>query len=139
MNKRTIRVFAIVVILCMMLSMLASASVESSAYIGYMSAYFTRSGNDVNVYFSIVGRGLMDEIGVSEIWLYEKTGNTYNWVYTFYADDPDYRDDMLSFNTTAKADHVTYAGSASSDYLAILYFYAADAYGSDTISYYSYS
>lgn len=139
MKKSLIRSIALVLMLVMLLSTVAFASTESSAYIAVTGAYFNRSGNNVNIYFSIVGRGLMDEIGVSEIWLYEKNGNTYNLVYTFFADDPDYRDDMLSFNTTAKADHVTYAGSASSDYLAILYFYAADAYGSDTIPYYSYS
>ena len=104
-----------------------------------MNGYFTRSGNDVNIYFSIVGRHVMDEIGVSEILLFEKNGNTWSKVYTFDSADPAYTDDMLSYNTSAKADHVTYAGSASSDYLAILYFYAADAYGSDTIPYYSYS
>ena len=139
MKKKTILRLAFILAVFVMLFSIAFAAEESSAYIGAMNGYFTRSGNNVNIYFSIVGRGIMDEIGVSEIWLYEKTGNTYNLVYTFYADDPAYTDDMLSYNTSAKADHVTYAGSASSDYLAILYFYAANGNGSDTIPYYSYS
>ena len=139
MKKKTIRAAVLIIALCFALSTFAFASTNSSAYIAYTNAHFTRSGNDVNIYFSIVGRGLMNEIGVSEIWLYEKTGNTWDWVYTFYASDPDYTDDMLSYNNSAKADHVTYSGSSSKDYLAILYFYAADDNGSDTIPYYSYS
>lgn len=135
MNKKTVRIGVIIIILCMMLSMLASASMESSAYIGYMSAYITYSGNDINIYFSIVGRGLMNEIGVSKILLYEQNGNTWSRVYTFRSDNPNYTADMLSYNTTAKADHVTYNGDSAKNYYAILYFYAADNNGSDTIQY----
>lgn len=135
MKKQIVRVVAIIVILCFMLSTLAFASMDSSAYIGYMSAYITRSGNDVNVYFSIVGRGMMNEIGASEIYLYEQNGNTWSLVKTFLASNPNYTADMLSYNTTAKADHVTYCGSANKNYSAILYFYAANDNGSDTIQY----
>ena len=77
----------------------------------------------------------MDEIGVSEILLYEQNGNTWSRVYTFYADDPAYTTDMLNYNASAKADHVTYSGDATKNYYAIVYFYAADANGSDTIVY----
>ena len=139
MKKKLIRASAIILVLCLTLSTVAIASTTSSAYIGYTNAYFTRSGNNVNIYFSIVGRGLMNEIGVSEIYLYEKTGNTWSLIYTFDSSDSDYTDDMLSFNTTAKADHVTYSGSSSKDYYALLRFYAADDNGSDTIPFYSYS
>ena len=139
MKKKTLRLFVFVVVLSLLLSTMAFASQTSSAYIAATNGYFTRSGNNVNIYFSIVGRGIMNEIGVSEIYLYEKTGNTWNLVYIFDSSDSDYTDDMLSYNTSAKADHVTYSGSSSKDYLAILYFYAADDNGSDTIPYYSYS
>lgn len=139
MKKKIIRVGSIILILCLVLTSYAFASTNSSAYIAYSNAHYTRTGNDVNIYFSVVGRGMMNEIGVSEIWLYEKNGNTWEWVYTFYASDSNYTADMLSYNTTAKADHVTYSGSSTKDYLAILYFYAADSNGSDTIPYYSYS
>ena len=139
MKKKSIRVIVFALVLCVAISTIALASTESSDYIGYTNAYFTRSGNNVNIYFSIVGRGIMNEIGVSEIYLYEKTGNTWNLVYIFDSSNSDYTDDMLSFNTSAKADHLTYSGSSTKDYLAILYFYAADNNGSDTIPYYSYS
>lgn len=136
MSNRIIRVGAFIVILCMMLSIFAFASMESSAYIGYMSAYITFSGDDVNIYFSVVGRHIMNEIGVTKILLFEQNGNTWNRVYTFKADNPAYTADMLSYNTSAKADHVTYYnGDSTKDYYAIVYFYAADDDGSDTIQY----
>ena len=81
----------------------------------------------------------MNEIGVSKILLYEKNGNTWSRVYTFDADDPNYTINMLSYNASAHADHVTYSGSATKDYYAKVYFYAADDDGSDTITYYAYS
>lgn len=135
MKKRTMRFLAIIFALFLLLSTVAFAAQESSAYIAATNGYITFSGNDVNVYFSIVGRHLMTEIGVSEILLYEQNGNTWRRVYTFYADNPAYTADMLNYNASAKADHVTYSGDSSKNYYAILYFYAADAYGSDTIVY----
>ena len=137
MKEKTIRCLTLILALSMLLFSVAFAAEESSAYIGATNGYITFSGNDVKVYFSIIGRHIMDEIGVSEILLYEQNGNTWTRVYTFYADDPAYTADMLSYNTSAKADHVTYSGDSTKNYYAILYFYAADAYGSDTITYYT--
>ena len=77
----------------------------------------------------------MNEIGVSEIYLYEKTGNTWHLAFVFNSSDSDYTSAMLSYNTSAKSSHVTYSGDSTKSYFAILYFYAADAYGSDTIEY----
>ena len=135
MKKKTLRLLALICILTLLLGTVSFASENSSAYISSTSGYITYSGNNINVYFTIVGRHRMDEIGVSEILLYEQNGNTWNRVYTFEADDPAYTADMLSYNTSAKADHVTYSGDSSKNYYAILYFYAADANGSDTIPY----
>lgn len=135
MKKKTIRILLIIFVLSLLLSTAAFAAQESSAYITATSGYITYSGNNINVYFTVVGRHNMNEIGVSEILLYEQNGNTWTRVHTFYADDPAYTADMLSYNTSAKADHVTYSGDSTKNYYAILYFYAADAYGSDTIVY----
>lgn len=135
MKKRTLRILSFIVIMSMLLSTVAFASQNSSAYIAATSAYITYSGNNINVYFTVVGKRLMDEIGVSEILLYELNGNTWSLVCDFEADNPAYTADMLSYNASAKADHVTYSGSSTKSYYAIVYFYAADANGSDTIEY----
>lgn len=135
MKRRTTRFFALVFALSLLLSTVAFANQESSAYIAAMNGYITFSGNDVEVNFSVVGRHIMNEIGVAEILLFEQNGNKWVRVYTFEADDPNYTADMLSYNTSAKADYVTYSGDSTKNYYAILYFYAADANGSDTIEY----
>lgn len=135
MKKKIGRSLAIAIILTMLLGMVSFASLDSSAYISSTSGYIVHSGNNVKIYFTIVGRGIMDEIGVSEILLYEQNGNTWSLVYDFEADDPTYTADMLSYNASAKADHVTYSGSSNKNYYAILYFYAANENGSDTIEY----
>lgn len=137
MKRRTMRILAIIFALFMLLSIVAFAAQESSAYIAATNGYITYSGNNVNVYFSVVGSYPMNEIGVSEILLFEKNGNVWTRVYIFDANDPAYTSDMLSYNTSAKADHVTYSGDSTKSYFAILYFYAADNYGSDTIIYYT--
>lgn len=139
MKKTAIKTITLVLALCFLLSTVAFAAVESSSYISAMSGYITLSGNDVNVYFTVVGRRIMNEIGASEIRLFERNENVWTKVYTFDSDDPNYTADMLSYNTSAKGDHVTYPGSADKDYLAIIFFYAADSDGSDTIPYYAYS
>lgn len=139
MKKKTIRIIAVIILLCMTLPSFAFAATESSAYIAYTSAHFTRSGNDVNIYFSIVGRHIMNEIGVSEIRLFEKNGVNWNKVCTFDSSDSNYTAALLSYNTSAKSSYVTYSGDSSKDYMAVLYFYAADDDGSDTIPYYAYS
>ena len=135
MKRKTTRILLLIIAISMLFSTVAFAAQNSSAYIGATSGYITYSGNDINVYFTVVGRHLMSEIGVSEIRLFELNGNEWTRVYTFYADDSTYTLDMLSYNTSAKADHVTYSGDSTKSYFAILYFYAADAYGSDTIEY----
>lgn len=139
MKKKTIRILLLVIAISMLFSTVAFAitDLDSSAYIVATSAYITYSGNNINVYFTVVGTHRMDEIGVSEILLYEQNGNTWSRVYTFYADDPAYTADMLSYNASAKADHVTYSGDSTKNYCATVYFYAADANGSDTITYYT--
>ena len=137
MKKKTIRILVLVLIFSMLFSSIAFAAENSSAYIAATSAYITYSGNDINVYFTVVGKRLMNEIGTSEILLYEQNGNTWRRVYTFYADNPAYTADMLSYNASAKADHVTYSGDSTKNYSAIVYFYASDNNGSDTVVYYT--
>ena len=133
MRRQTIRTITLIILISMVLSTVSFAAVTSSAYIGATGAYITRSGDDVNVYFTIVGRGIMTEIGASKIYLYEQNGNAWSKVYTFDSSDPNYTSDMLSYNAGAKGSHVTYPGDSSKNYYATVYFYAANANGSDTI------
>ena len=136
MKKKTLRILAIAVLLVLLLSSVSYAAQTSSAYISITNAYITRSGDDVNVYFYVVGRAAsMDVIGAKKIYVYEQNGTTWSLVKTFDSDDSQYASDMIATNTSIKSDHVTYTGgSAAKNYFAVVKFYAEKDGGSDTIS-----
>lgn len=135
MKQRVIRSFSFVLVLALLISTAAFAAETSSLYIAVTNAYITRSGDDVNVYFYIVGRSAsMDVIGATKIYLYEQNGTTWSLVKTFDSDDSQYTSDMIGTNTSIKSSHVTYTeGSATKNYFALVYFYAEKDGGSDTI------
>ena len=134
MKKKGLRVFAAAIILTLLFSSVSYASQTSSEYIAITNAYITRSGDDVNVYFYVVGCNFMDKIGATEIRIFEQNGTTWSRVKTFDSDDSQYTSDMININNYIKSSHVTYTeGSASKNYYAIVYFYAEKDGGSDTI------
>ena len=133
MRKKTLRIFAVIFVLTMLLSTAAFAATNASAYIAATNAFITRDGNTVEVNFWIVGTDTMDQIGVKYIYLYEKNGNTWNWVKTFAYTNPLYSATMMDSSTAGHAAYVTYSGSASKSYYADCRFYAEKDGGSDTI------
>ena len=134
MKKKTIRTVAVVLLLTLLLSTASFAAQRSSEYIAITNAYITRSGDDVNVYFYIVGCGFMDVIGAKKIYIYEQNGTHWSLVKTFDSDDSQYTSLMISTNTYTKSSHVTYTeGSATKNYFAVVNFYAEKDGGSDTI------
>lgn len=134
MKRRIICSISLILVFVFLFSTVSFAAETSSLYIAATNAYITRSGNDVNVYFYVIGCNFMDKIGATEIRIFEQNGTTWSRVKTFDSDDSQYTSDMISSNTTAKSSHVTYTeGSASKNYYAIVYFYAEKDGGSDTI------
>lgn len=135
MKRKLVRNISLVLVLILLFSTAASAAVTSSLYIAATNAYITRSGDDVNVCFYIVGRDIyMDAIGAKKIYLYEQNGTTWSLVKTFDSDESQYASHMIATNTSIKSDSVTYTeGSATKNYYAIVKFYAEKDGGSDTI------
>ncbi len=135
MNKKAFRVFFVAIILTLLFSTGSYASQTSSEYIAITNAYITRSGDDVNVYFYIVGCDIhMDKIGATEIRIFKQNGTSWNRVKTFDSNDSQYTSAMIGTNTGIKSSHVTYTeGSATKNYFALVYFYAEKDGGSDTI------
>ena len=133
MRKKTFRIFAFIIMLTMLLSTVAFAEINASAYIAATNAFITRDGNTVEVDFWIVGTDTMDKIGVKYIYLYEKNGYSWNLVKTFAYTNPLYSAAMMDYSTAGHAGYVTYSGSASKSYFAKCYFYAEKDGGSDTI------
>ena len=136
MKKSIIRSVSLALVLILILSSVVLAAETASAYIAATNAYIIRSGDDVTVYFYIVGKGMMDQIGAKKILLYERVGDGNTWllVKTFNSTDSQYASALLSTNASAKSSSVTYTeGSATKDYYAIVKFYAEKEGGGDTI------
>ncbi len=135
MKKTIIRAVSLVLVLILLLSTIAFAAETASAYISVTNAYIIRSGDDVTVYFYIVGTSMMDQIGAKKILLYENNwDNSWTLVKTFDSDDSLYTSALLSTNASAKVSSVTYTeGSATKNYYALVRFYAEKDGGSDTI------
>ena len=134
MKMKNLRIIALIIILTMLLSTAAFATINASAYIAATSAWITRDGNTVKVNFYIVGTDTMDQIGVKYVYLYEKNGNTWSLVKTFAYTNSQYAATMMASSVSAHAGYLSYSGSASKDYFASCRFYAEKDGGSDTIS-----
>ena len=136
MRKRITRVLLVIIILSLLLSTAAFATMEASHYLQYYNAYIMKSGNTINVYFDVQGTRIMDKVGVTEIYLYERENSSTSWtlVQTFLSTDPTYSSTMMGTNMNYKYDHVSYSGSSSYQYKAYVTFYAEKDGGYDTRS-----
>ena len=136
MTKKAIRLSVIIFILVIILSTAALATTEASQYLSFYSAYISTSGNTINVNFVVRGTRIMDQIGATEIYLYEKTSSTGSWtlVQTFLYTDSAYASDMMDSNASFKDDYVSYSGNSSYQYKAYVTVYAEKDGGSDSRS-----
>lgn len=137
MRNSTLRIITLVIILTLLMSTAAFASINASAYISATNTWITRSGSTVKVNFTIVGTGTMDKIGVKYVYLYEKNGNSWNLVETFDYTDSDYAATMMDSNSSGHAGYLPYSGYANKNYYADVRFYAEKNGGSDTIQQYT--
>lgn len=133
MRNSTLHIITLVIILTLLMSTAAFASINASAYISATNTWITRSGSTVKVNFTIVGTGTMDKIGVKYVYLYEKNGNSWNLVETFDYTDSDYDDIMMDSSSSGHAGYLPYSGYANKNYYADVRFYAEKNGGSDTI------
>lgn len=134
MKKRAIRSLVIVIVLALVLSTAVFAAVEASQYLSYYNAYITKSGNTIKVNFVVQGTRVMDKIGATEIYLYERPNSASSWtlVQTFLSTDPAYASDMIDSNASFKIDDVSYSGNSSYQYKAYVTVYAEKDGGSDS-------
>lgn len=134
MKKRAFRVAVITIVLAMLLSTVAFATMEASHYLTYYNSYITKSGNTIKVNIDVVGTGIMDKIGATEIYLYERSNSSESWtlVQTYLYTDPTYAASMMGSNTSYKDDYVTYSGTSSHQYMAYVTIYAEKNGGSDS-------
>lgn len=134
MRKRAIRSIAFVIVIVLLLSTAVFATMDASQYLSYYSAYITKSGNTVKVNFVVQGTKVMDQIGATEIYLYERPNSYSGWtlVQTFLSTDSAYASDMIDSNASFKDDYVSYSGNSSYQYIAYVTVYAEKNGGSDS-------
>lgn len=126
----------IIIVLALMLPTVAFATMEASQYLSYYDAYITNTGNTIKVNFVVQGTRIMDKIGATEIYLYEKTSSAGSWtlVQTYLSTDSAYASDMMNSNASFKDDYVSYSGNSSYQYKAYVTVYAEKDGGSDSRS-----
>lgn len=134
MKKQLLRALSLILILAFILSTSAFATMDASDYLSFYNAYISRTGNTVTVNFEVEGTRIMDYIGVTEIYLYERANSMSSWslVKTFLSTDSVYASSMISSNTSLKLDSVSYSGSSSKQYMAYVTCYAEKNGGSDS-------
>lgn len=134
-GKRALCTLLTVCLLSTLLCAFASADSRSSAYLSSYSARLKAlSGGEIAVVVDMDGAGTMDEIGATEIHIYESTDNvSFDLVESYYSDDhPEmlWEDDTYYYD-----DPVIYEGIVGRYYKATVCFYAAKNNGSDTAWY----
>lgn len=100
----------------------------------YLTAYNTYICNmedgEIQIWYEVVGKGMMDEIGVLSIMLYEvNSDDSLTWVKTFLHED---YSSMLETNDNYIYSHVSYQGSSSKTYKAYVCIWAGKNGGGDT-------
>ena len=133
--KNVIRILSIALVLVISLSGIACASYEedfspyTNAYIESMTGALSKSGDTLNVNFSVFGTGRMTSIGASCIKIYTSGGTL---VKTFWSA---YNPSMLGSNTYSYSGTVSYDGTDGTTYYAVITGYASYGGGSGTETY----
>lgn len=129
--SKTIRmisfVLSIMVLLAIPVSAEDSSTYSSAFFTSYDSGIYITSGRTMEIWFDVVGKGAMDELGVESIEL-ERSSNGSNWtvIKTFLpADYPQ----MICENTGITYDCVSYLGAYGYYYRAYVTFYASSSRG----------
>lgn len=132
-----LRIISLVLVLAMISPVTATATTNDlvhpyaskylTAYSGYV--YVTGTGQ-VQVWYEVMGTGIMDEIGVLSVLLYESTDNkTWTWVKTFSHEN---YSSMLVEDDYYHSSCVSYQGSTSKYYKAYVCFWAGKSGSGDT-------
>ncbi len=133
--KRRNLIFVLVLLVTMsLLATSAFAALEASYYLSYYGASITNNGNTIKVNFEVQGTSIMDVVGVTEIYLYERDDSNSQWtlVHTYLSSDSAYTNQMISTNASIKHSYVSHSGSSSKQYMAYITCYAEKDGGSDS-------
>ena len=103
----------------------------ASYYLDSYNTYICDIGNgNIEIWFSVMGTGDMDEIGTLSIYLYESSDNsTWTWVETF---QHEHYSSMLAYDDWCHTSCVSYQGTAGKYYKAYVCIWAGKNGDGDT-------
>lgn len=130
--KRFIKAVCVILVIAILLAVPVSAESEVSPYgsyyfIDYSTYLYRVSGYQFEIWFDVAARGVMDELGVSEIKL-QRSADGENWS-TVLTYTPAGNPQMLCENAACHADCVYYTGTSGYEYRAYVTFYAKNSSG----------
>ena len=130
--KLFLRSLCLILVISIILAVPVFATKEAtpwaSNYFVYYSTYLYRTtGTEFEIWFDVVGRNIMTELGVNSIILQESSdGENWTSIKTYTPED---YPQMICENTGSHADCVSYTGRPGYDYRAYVTFYAKNSSG----------
>ena len=132
-SRRTFCLFAAFILSVVLLVPMACASARASAYFAVTDALaYAEENGKILIEADVCATGMMDEIGVKSITIYEKQSDGYYddvKTYTRYNTSG-----MISTNNYEHFKSLTYQGTVGKKYYADIAFYAKDSDGNETLS-----
>ena len=137
--KRFVRFVCLIMVFATAISIPAYATEQSQRASNYISSYraycYAVSSTKIEVWFSVVGAGTMDEIGASTIKVQRSSdGTTWTTMKTYTKES---YPQMIDTNSGFHGSSVTYTATPGYYYRARVEFYAKNSTGSGYMYYYT--
>lgn len=130
MKKRLFALFFTLLLLGSLSTAVLASNARASDYFGATSVRaYAKSGGKILFEVDINATHIMQEVGASEIYVYEQQDDgSWDNVYTFNKDDHPY---LIETNTGGAFIDATYQGTVGRDYFATVACYARDSEGAE--------
>lgn len=130
--NRFIKVVCLILIVAMVTTVPVFAEPDttpwaSAYFVSYGTYLYRTTGTSFEIWFEVVARDIMQELGVNSILLQESSDGQ-NWT-TVHTYEPEDYPQMICTNTGSHADCVSYTGRSGYDYRAYVSFYAKKSTG----------
>ena len=134
MKKRLFSLLcALILLICLSTAAFATnAGARASDYFSYTSVRaYAKSGGKILFEVDINATHIMQEVGASEIYVYEQQDDgSWDIVYTFTMDEHPY---LIETNTAGAYVDATYQGTVGKEYFATVALYAKDSAGAECL------
>lgn len=132
MKRRLLSLLCAVILLVSLSTAAYASNARASAYFGATSVRaYAKSGGKILFEVDINATHTMQEVGASEIYVYEQQDDgSWDNVYTFNMDDHPY---LIETNSIGACVDATYQGTVGKNYFATVACYARDSAGAERL------